>query len=97
VLTHLPGSVAVLSIDVVIFFCETGTQQTREGFALSNAINLPSGDVQSSVLGPLLFVLFIIDVSKILNDTHCFCKLYADDLKLYTSSYDNALYTYSLN
>ena len=66
-------------------FLHNRTQQTRVGTALSNTMNLPSGVVQGSVLGPLLFVLFINDVSKILNDAHCSCKLYADDLKLYTS------------
>ncbi len=73
-------------------FLHNRTQQTRVGSALSNTVNLPSGVVQGSVLGPLLFVLFINDVSKILNNDHCFCKLYADDLKLYTSlcSNDNA-------
>ena len=43
------------------------------------------GVVRSNVIGPLLFVLFINDITQILNDNNCACKLYADDLKLYTA------------
>lgn len=42
------------------------------------------GVIQGSVLGPLLFLLFINDISRVLCDSCCTCKLYADDLKLYT-------------
>ena len=34
------------------------------------------------VLGPTLFLLF--DVCEIFGDLNVMCKLYADDLKLYT-------------
>jgi len=39
---------------------------------------------QGSVLGPMLFVLFIDDISNIIVNGFL-TKLYADDLKLYTS------------
>ena len=42
------------------------------------------GVPQGSVLGPMLFVLFINDISNI-TVNGLFTKLYADDLKLYTS------------
>jgi len=34
-------------------------------------------------IDPLLFVLFISDITQIFSDNKCACILYADDLKLY--------------
>ena len=51
---------------------------------MSRIVNLDSGVVQGSVLGPLLFVLFINDIANLFENTNCKCKLYADDLKLYS-------------
>jgi ribonuclease P/MRP protein subunit RPP40 len=60
------------------------SQQTRVGDTLSHAVYLRSGVVQGSVLGPLLFLLYINDVVEVFRDSKCTCKLYADDLKIYT-------------
>jgi len=43
----------------------------------------------NSVLGPTLFLLFINDVTDIFEGLSVTCKIFADDIKLYTS--------YSLN
>jgi hypothetical protein len=40
--------------------------------------------VQGSFLDPLLFLLYINDVVEAFRDSKCTCKLYADDLKIYT-------------
>jgi hypothetical protein len=58
---------------------------TRVGSALSSSAPLNSGVVQGSCVGgPLLFIIFINDICDDLTDTVT-GKLYADDLKLYTS------------
>jgi len=48
-----------------------------------------SGVIQGSELGPLLFLLYINNVTDIFSST-CASKLYADDIKLY-SIMDNSL------
>ena len=44
-----------------------------------------NGVIQGSVIGPLLFLLFINNVIMMVTKTGCTCQLYADDLKLYTT------------
>jgi len=65
-------------------FFTNRTQQTRVGNCLSSIVDICSGVVQGSVLGPLLFVLFINDIVNLFFDKNCTCKLYADDLKMYS-------------
>lgn len=42
-----------------------------------------SGIVQGTVIGLLIFVLYINDTAFLINDHWHNCKLFADDLKLY--------------
>ena len=53
-----------------------------EGFR-SAVTNVISGVVQGSCLGPVLFILFVNDVTKIFSGSSV-CSMYADDIKLYT-------------
>ena len=75
------------------------TQKTKVGSALSDEVQLTSGVVQGSCIGPLLFVLYINDVVQIIGDS-CRSKIYADDLKIYvevTSPHDEDLLQISLD
>lgn len=57
------------------------TQFIRYNNSDSRTINVPSGVPQGSILGPLLFVIFINDLPNIVK--HSQIMLFADDCKLY--------------
>jgi len=62
----------------------TGRSQcTRINQSYSQYTHIESGVIQGSVLGPLLFLLYINDVTDVFNDD-CKCKLYADDITIYS-------------
>ena len=62
----------------------TGRSQcTRVNQSYSQYAHIESGVVQGSVLGPLLFILYINNATDVFNDD-CKCKLYADDIKIYS-------------
>lgn len=50
---------------------------------VSTFVDVISGIPQGTVLGPIMFMMYINDVPKCF--THSICKLYADDVKIYTS------------
>jgi hypothetical protein len=52
---------------------------------LSNASKVTSGVPQGSVLGPVLFLIFINDICDLFTNLNVKCKLFADDLKLYAN------------
>ena len=58
-------------------------QQTSANGKASNLRRLECGIPQGSVLGPLLFLIYINDITK--NLSHVHTKLYADDTVLYCS------------
>ena len=64
-------------------------QQVTLGGSRSGFVPVTSGVPQGSVLGPLLFLLYVNDLPDIIN---CTVKLFADDAKLFTgvSSHSDA-------
>ena len=64
-------------------FLDNRTQRVLVDGHLSESVRVRSGVVQGSVLGPLLFILFINDVIDQLGSASI-SKLFADDMKLYT-------------
>ena len=48
--------------------------------AMSDTLPVLSGVPQGSILGPLLFILYVNDIPDTVNHSHCY--LFADDAKL---------------
>ena len=57
-------------------------QRVRVGSDYSDFLNVTSGIPQGSILGPLLFIVFINDLPDVLLSA---CKVFADDTKVYNT------------
>jgi hypothetical protein len=67
-------------------FLNGRSQHVQVGTAKSNKVSVLSGIPQGSILGPILFTVFINDLPDALK---CTCKIFADDTKLYGNAKDN--------
>ena len=69
-------------------------QCTRVGDMVSDMVNISSGIIQGSCLGPVLFVLYINSIVEVLSD-NVTCLLFADDVKIYTVIRSDACLLYT--
>ena len=73
--------------DDLLVWLETFLLGRSQCVVINNFVSLPSdvlsGVPQGSVICPLLFLLYVNDVVEIFDD-RVTCKLFADDLKMYT-------------
>ena len=70
-------------LDWITMFLSDQTQCVRVGTCLSSYRHVISGVPQGSVLGPLLFNVYINDITDSFSDDIT-AKLFANDIKLYT-------------
>jgi len=70
------------------FFRER-SQQTRVGYSLSDVLELLSGVIQLSSIGPLMFLIFINELNLVLEKLGIKVKLFADGAKLYLKVRDD--------
>lgn len=67
-------------------YLENRTQQVKFGDILSEKLEIKTGVPQGSILGPLLFILYINDVIKVYRGRKCKFRLFADDKMIYVYS-----------
>lgn len=70
-------------------FLSDRSQIVKIDSSYSSPCRVSSGVIQGSVLGPTLFLLFINDIADLFSDLDVTCKLFADDLKLYSKCDQN--------
>jgi len=71
-------------------FLSNRTHCTRIGSALSSSADLFSGVIHGSGIGPLLFLTYINELAKILQEYGITIKMLTDDSKMYTDITDIA-------
>ena len=69
-------------------FLKDRQQRVRVNNSFSNFEPVLSGIPQGSILGPVLFIIFINDLPDVVSST---CKIFADDTKIYGPSSNNSI------
>jgi len=64
-------------------FLSGHTHTTRVGNVVSEPLDLCSGTIQGSGIGPLLFIAYINELADVLSEYKVTVKIFADNLKLY--------------
>ena len=65
-------------------YLSESVQKSYANGQLSSAANITCGVPQGSIVGPMLYHIYVNDVSSILK--YCSMKLYADDTVIYASA-----------
>jgi ribonucleases P/MRP protein subunit RPP40 len=68
----------------------------RIGFSVSSICPIASGVPQSSVLGPILFIIYVNDITQLWSPGTVSVKLFADDIKLYTVLHKDSAFSTDL-
>ena len=77
-------------------FLTDRSQYVRIGFSLSSVCSVLSGVPQGSVLGPVLFIIYVNDITKLWPFNTVSIKMFADDTKLYTVLHDDSAFSTDL-
>ena len=64
-------------------YLSSRTQAVEIGEAMSETVHLHCGVPQGSVLGPLLFNIYCLDLADVFRDHSVHYHMYADDTQLY--------------
>ena len=71
------------ALDLIVSYLQGRTQRVVIGEQSSSSSMLKSGVPQGSVLGPLLFSLYVQPIDDIIRAHGLFYHQYADDIQLY--------------
>ena len=72
------------ALDWLTYYLKERTQRVVIGYKSSSTTTLTTGVPQGSVLGPLLFSLYVQPIGDIIRAHGLFFHQYADDLQVYT-------------
>ena len=76
--------VGLVYILKLLHYLSESVQKSYANGQLSSAANITCGVPQGSIVGPMLYHIYVNDVSSILK--YCSMKLYADDTVIYASA-----------
>jgi ribonucleases P/MRP protein subunit RPP40 len=71
-------------------------QYVRIGFSVSSICPVVSGVPQGSILGPVLFIIYVNDITHLWSPGTVSVKLFADDTKLYTVLHNDSAFSTDL-
>lgn len=77
-------------------YLEDRTQRVKFNGVTSDSLKMDSGVPQGSVLGPLLFLLYINDIMEVVKDG-CEIRLFADDALIYAVGHSSEEINLKLN